>query len=121
MPRWTTPFCAPAPALSRYAAEQSRLTILELAETASQRAVTLAQERYDRGLTDYLNGGGWQLYQQVPDIRRPQPVIIAAFRRLVHPSQFVAKKQQSRNFTVSITIRPSFRVRSAVGLPRGTP
>jgi len=106
-------------ALSGYAAEQSRLTQLELAVTASQRAVTLAQERYDRGLTDYLNvvdaqregydiqieyiqaqtsaddqfvalyrslGGGWQHYQQVPDIRRPQPAIIAAFRRLVHPS-----------------------------------
>jgi NodT family efflux transporter outer membrane factor (OMF) lipoprotein len=106
-------------ALSQYAAEQSRLTKLELAVTASQRAVTLAQERYERGLTDYLNvvdaqregydiqieyiqaqtsaddqfvalyrslGGGWQHYQQVPDIRRPQPAIIAAFRRLVHPS-----------------------------------
>jgi NodT family efflux transporter outer membrane factor (OMF) lipoprotein len=106
-------------ALSRYAAEQSRLSKLELAVTASQRAMTLAQERYDRGLTDYLNvvdaqrqdyeiqieyleaqtsaddqfvalyrslGGGWQHYQQLPDIRRPQPAIIAAFRRLVHPS-----------------------------------
>ena len=105
-------------ALSRFAAEQARLAKLELAVTASQRAMTLAQERYDRGLTDYLNvvdaqrqdyeiqieyleaqtsaddrfvdlyrslGGGWQHYQQVPDIRRPQPAIIAAFRRLVHP------------------------------------
>jgi NodT family efflux transporter outer membrane factor (OMF) lipoprotein len=26
-------------------------------------------------------GGGWQNYQAVPDIRRPQPAIIAAFRR----------------------------------------
>ena len=105
-------------ALSRYTAEQSRLEKLELAVTASQRAITLATERYDRGLTDYLNvvdaqregydiqieyveaqtsaddqfvalyrslGGGWQHYQQLPDIRRPQPAIIAAFRRLVHP------------------------------------
>jgi NodT family efflux transporter outer membrane factor (OMF) lipoprotein len=106
-------------ALSRFTAEQSRLEQLEVAVMASQRAITLAQERYDRGLTDYLNvvdaqrqgyeiqieyiatqtsaddqfvalyrslGGGWQHYQQLPDIRRPQPAIIAAFRRLVHPS-----------------------------------
>ncbi len=106
-------------ALTRYAAEQSRLAKLGMAVTASQRAITLAQERYDRGLTDYLNvvdaqragydiqteyiqaqadvddqfvalyrslGGGWQRYQQLPGIRAPQPAIIAAFRRLVHPS-----------------------------------
>jgi NodT family efflux transporter outer membrane factor (OMF) lipoprotein len=105
-------------ALDRYSAQQSRLVQLGLAVTASQRAITLAQERYTRGLTDYLNvveaqragyeiqteyiqaqaaagdqfvalyrglGGGWQHYQKVPDIRRPQPAIIAAFRRLVHP------------------------------------
>jgi outer membrane protein TolC len=105
-------------ALDRYSAQQSRLLQLALAVTASQRAITLAQERYERGLTDYLNvvdaqragyeiqteyiqtqaaagdqfvalyrslGGGWQHYQKVPDIRRPQPAIIAAFRRLVHP------------------------------------
>jgi NodT family efflux transporter outer membrane factor (OMF) lipoprotein len=104
--------------LARYAAEQSRLDKLSLAVTASQRAITLAQERYDRGLTDYLNvvdaqragydiqteyvdaqtaaddqfvavyrslGGGWQDYQTLPDIRRPQPAIIAAFRRLLNP------------------------------------
>jgi len=106
-------------ALAQYTAEQARLAKLELAVAASQRAITLAQERYDRGLTDYLNvadaqragyeiqteyvqaqtatgeefvalyrslGGGWQHYQQLPEIRRPQPAIIAAFRRLVHPS-----------------------------------
>jgi outer membrane protein TolC len=83
---------------------------------AGQRAVDLANERYDRGLTDYLNvvdaerqfyqlqeqyaaaqvsqaddfvrlykslGGGWQNYQTVPDIRRPQPAVIAAFRRVL--------------------------------------
>jgi outer membrane protein TolC len=105
-------------ALAGYAAEQSRLAKLGLAVTASERAITLAQERYERGLTDYLNvvdaqrqaydiqteylqsqaaaddqfvavyrslGGGWQRYQQLPAIRAPQPAIIAAFRRLVHP------------------------------------
>lgn len=105
-------------ALSQFTAQQARLKDLEIAVTASQRAITLAQERYDRGLTDYLNvvdaqragyeiqieyiqaqttadeqfvalyrslGGGWQRYQQVPDIRRPQPAIIAAFRRLIDP------------------------------------
>lgn len=105
--------------LSRFTAQQSRLEKLELAVTASQRAVALAQERYTRGLTDYLNvvdaqrqafqiqieyieaqtaadgefvalyrslGGGWQQYQKIPDIRRPQPAVIAAFRRLLHPA-----------------------------------
>jgi outer membrane protein TolC len=31
-------------------------------------------------------GGGWQNYQTVPDIRRPQPAIIAAFRRVLSGS-----------------------------------
>jgi NodT family efflux transporter outer membrane factor (OMF) lipoprotein len=31
-------------------------------------------------------GGGWQNYQSVPDIRRPQPAIIAAFRRVLSSS-----------------------------------
>ncbi len=31
-------------------------------------------------------GGGWQNYQDVPAIRRPQPAIIAAFRRVLSPS-----------------------------------
>ena len=31
-------------------------------------------------------GGGWENYQSVPDIRRPQPAIIAAFRRAVESS-----------------------------------
>jgi NodT family efflux transporter outer membrane factor (OMF) lipoprotein len=28
-------------------------------------------------------GGGWQNYQAVPDIRQPQPAVLAAFRRLL--------------------------------------
>jgi NodT family efflux transporter outer membrane factor (OMF) lipoprotein len=31
-------------------------------------------------------GGGWQNYQAIPDIRRPQPAIIAAFRRTLSSS-----------------------------------
>jgi outer membrane protein TolC len=31
-------------------------------------------------------GGGWQNYQSVPAIRRPQPAIVAAFRRVLSPS-----------------------------------
>jgi outer membrane protein TolC len=31
-------------------------------------------------------GGGWQNYQDVPAIRRPQPAIIAAFRRVLSSS-----------------------------------
>jgi hypothetical protein len=32
-------------------------------------------------------GGGWENYQSVPDIRRPQPAIIAAFRRTFTSTQ----------------------------------
>jgi len=41
--------------LSAYAAEQQSLASLAQALVASQRAVTLATERYNRGLTDFLN------------------------------------------------------------------
>jgi NodT family efflux transporter outer membrane factor (OMF) lipoprotein len=101
--------------LDQYVAEQQSLDKLETALVASQRAVTLASQRYERGLTDYLNvvdaerqeydieeqytgaqvsvaeqfialyrslGGGWENYQQLPPIRRPQPAVIAMFARL---------------------------------------
>jgi NodT family efflux transporter outer membrane factor (OMF) lipoprotein len=42
-------------AITAYAAQQDRLRNLGDALTASQRAVSLASQRYDRGLTDYLN------------------------------------------------------------------
>jgi len=42
-------------ALDDYAAQQSRLEDLGLALAAGQRAVELATERYNRGLTDFLN------------------------------------------------------------------
>jgi NodT family efflux transporter outer membrane factor (OMF) lipoprotein len=42
-------------AAARFHAAQQSLKSLSDALTASQRAVTLANERYDRGLTDYLN------------------------------------------------------------------
>jgi NodT family efflux transporter outer membrane factor (OMF) lipoprotein len=32
-------------------------------------------------------GGGWENYQSVPAIRRPQPAIVAAFRRILGPSE----------------------------------
>lgn len=106
-------------ALDSYNAQQDRLKNLGDAMMAAQRAVDLAQARYDRGLTDFLNvvdaerqfytlqeqyaqaqvaqgeqfvrlyrslGGGWQNYQAIPDIRRPQPAIIAAFRRTLSSS-----------------------------------
>jgi NodT family efflux transporter outer membrane factor (OMF) lipoprotein len=105
--------------LDSYEAEQARMEKLGTAMMAGQRAVDLATERYNRGLTDFLNvvdaqrqfydlqgqyadaqvtqgeqfvllykslGGGWQNYQTVPAIRRPQPAIIAAFRRVLTPS-----------------------------------
>ena len=102
-----------------YAAEQARIDQLSTAMIAAQRAVDLATERYDRGLTDFLNvvdaerqfydlqeqyadaqvaegeqfvqlyrnlGGGWENFSEVPAIRRPQPAIIAAFRRVLSTS-----------------------------------
>ncbi|MDR3425701.1 MAG: efflux transporter outer membrane subunit [Alphaproteobacteria bacterium] len=41
--------------ISAYAGQQDRLRNLSKALTASQRAVSLATQRYDRGLTDSLN------------------------------------------------------------------
>jgi NodT family efflux transporter outer membrane factor (OMF) lipoprotein len=106
-------------ALDGYTAQQDRLKYLGDAMVAGQRAVDLANARYNRGLTDFLNvvdaerefydlqeqyataqvaqgeqfvelykslGGGWQGYQEVPAIRRPQPAIIAAFRRTLSSS-----------------------------------
>jgi NodT family efflux transporter outer membrane factor (OMF) lipoprotein len=105
--------------LGSYSAQQARLLALSDALLAGQRAVDLATERYNRGLTDFLNvvdaerefydiqeqyvaaqisegeqfvqlykslGGGWENYQNVPPIRRPQPAIIAAFRRALSSS-----------------------------------
>jgi NodT family efflux transporter outer membrane factor (OMF) lipoprotein len=99
-----------------YTAQQVSLGKLETALTASQRAVTLANQRYRRGLTDYLNvvdaereeydieeqytetqvaaaeefialylslGGGWENYQALPPIHRPEPAIIAMFQRVL--------------------------------------
>jgi len=99
-----------------YAAQQDRLKNLDTALAASQRAVSIATQRYDRGLTDALNvidaerqeydleqqyvntqqsaaeqfialfkalGGGWEQYQTFPPIHRPQPAVLAAFKRLL--------------------------------------
>lgn len=102
-------------AIDNFTAQRDRLENLSRAMAASERAVSLASQRYDRGLTDFLNvvdaerqqyaledeytatqqsaadafvnlykalGGGWEQYQNIPSIRRPQPAVIAAFRRL---------------------------------------
>jgi NodT family efflux transporter outer membrane factor (OMF) lipoprotein len=107
-------------AIARYGAQRERLRSLVGAVAASQQAVQLASERYDRGLTDFLNvtdaerteydledqyviaqheaaralvalykslGGGWERYQALPPIRRPQPAIIAAFSRLFEDAE----------------------------------
>jgi NodT family efflux transporter outer membrane factor (OMF) lipoprotein len=42
-------------ALAAYVAQQDRMDSLSTALTAGQRALELANARYDRGLTDYLN------------------------------------------------------------------
>jgi NodT family efflux transporter outer membrane factor (OMF) lipoprotein len=42
-------------AIGNFAAEQDRLQKLDIAMLASARAVSLASQRYDRGLTDFLN------------------------------------------------------------------
>jgi outer membrane protein TolC len=105
-------------AINSYDAQQQRLRALASALTASQRAVELAQQRYDRGLTDYLNvldaerqlyvlqdqyavaqedvvvqfialykglGGGWETYEAIPPIRKPQPAIVATVREVISP------------------------------------
>ena len=97
-----------------FAAEQHSLDKLGTGLVAAQRAVTLANERYERGVTDFLNvvdaerqqydleeqyaatqvavaeqfvglyrslGGGWENYQSLPPIHRPEPAIIAVFQR----------------------------------------
>jgi outer membrane protein TolC len=105
-------------AFSAYSADQDRLQNLNEALTASQRAAELAQARYNRGLTDFLNvtdaerqlyeiqdqyavaqedvvvqfitiykglGGGWEPYQKIPPIRKPQPAIAATVREVIAP------------------------------------
>jgi NodT family efflux transporter outer membrane factor (OMF) lipoprotein len=105
--------------VGKYAAQQVSLGKLETALLASQRAVTLANERYERGLTDFLNvvdaerqeydieeqytaaqvaaaedfielyrslGGGWENYQALPPIHRPEPAVIAMFQRVLSRS-----------------------------------
>jgi NodT family efflux transporter outer membrane factor (OMF) lipoprotein len=105
--------------LDAFQAQEARLDELARAMLAAGRAAELATERYDRGLTDFLNvvdaerqlyelqeqyaeaqvgageefvllyrnlGGGWENYQAVPAIRRPQPAVVAAFRRLFDQS-----------------------------------
>ena len=42
-------------AIAGYNAEQSRLSSLSLARSAALDAVKLSSERYERGLTDFLN------------------------------------------------------------------
>lgn len=102
-------------AIGNYDADQDRLQHLRAALVESRRAATLAEQRYDRGLVDFLNvldaqrqeyaledqytsaeetaalhlvalykamGGGWEPYQAVPPIRKPQPAIFAMFSRL---------------------------------------
>ncbi len=97
-------------------AEQVSLGKLGTGLVAGQRAVTLANERYERGVTDFLNvvdaerqeyvieeqyaetqvaaaeqfielyrslGGGWEGYQKLPPIHRPEPAIIAVFQRVL--------------------------------------
>ena len=103
-------------AIASYQAQQQRLSSLADAISAGERAVSLAQQRYDRGLTDFLNvvdaerqqynledqytasqqgaadayiylckalGGGWEPYQRVPAVRRPEPAVMAGFHRLL--------------------------------------
>ena len=103
-------------AIANFDAQQQRLNDLADAMMASERAVSLAQQRYERGLTDFLNvvdaerqqysledeytaaqqsaadafidlchalGGGWEQYQNIPAIRRPEPAVMAGFHRLL--------------------------------------
>jgi NodT family efflux transporter outer membrane factor (OMF) lipoprotein len=101
-----------------FRAQAAQLRDLDHAVVAAKEALRLASERYERGLTDFLNvidaerqlyalqaqyveaqqgaaeqlvrlykalGGGWQTYQAVPPIRKPQPAIAAAVNRALAP------------------------------------
>jgi len=103
-------------AITAYSAGQNRLQDLTDALSDGQRAAKLANQRYNRGLTDFLNvtdaerqlyeiqdqyavaqedvviqyiaiykslGGGWETYQKIPDIRKPQPAIVATIREII--------------------------------------
>ncbi len=105
-------------AAASYRAQEGGLGDLDRAIVAAKEAVKIATERYERGLTDFLNvldaqrqlfalqaqyvetqqaaaeqlvrlykalGGGWETYQAVPPIRRPQPAIAAAVNRALAP------------------------------------
>jgi NodT family efflux transporter outer membrane factor (OMF) lipoprotein len=105
-------------AAASFRAQAGQLRDLDRAVAAARQALKLASERYERGLTDFLNvidaerqlyalqaqyieaqqsaaeqlvqlykalGGGWQTYQSVPPIRRPQPAIAAAVNRALAP------------------------------------
>jgi NodT family efflux transporter outer membrane factor (OMF) lipoprotein len=107
-------------AISNYTAQRDRLDQLGTALEASRQAVNLATQRYERGLTDFLNvldaqrqlyelqdqyavaqqavviqfialykalGGGWETYQKVPDIRHPQPAVLAVGREVLTPGR----------------------------------
>jgi outer membrane protein TolC len=107
-------------AINRYRAALQLLRRLEDALAESEKAVDLAKERYERGLTDFLNvldaqreqygledqvvtakqsvavqfvalykalGGGWELYETLPPVPKPQPAILATFRRLSQPGE----------------------------------
>ena len=104
-------------ALKGYRAALQSAKNLENALAESRRSVELATERYDRGLTDFLNvleaqreqyaleeesivaeqaaaielvifykalGGGWERYDELPPIPRPEPAVAATFRRLLN-------------------------------------
>ena len=101
---------------SAYRAYRQSLRSLDIAVDAARQATKVASERYDRGLTDFLNvvdaerqeyeieeqytdaqvavaeqfialyrslGGGWENYQVLPQIHRPEPAIIAVFQRVL--------------------------------------
>lgn len=98
-----------------YQGFRQSLRSLDLALDAARQATKVATERYDRGLTDFLNvldaerqqftleqqraeivrlagasfvalykalGGGWPPDEVIPPVRRPDPAVIAAVKRL---------------------------------------
>ena len=98
-----------------YQGFRQSLRSLDLALDAARQATKVATERYDRGLTDFLNvldaerqqftleqqraeivrlagdsfvalykalGGGWPPDEIIPPVRRPDPAVVAAIKRL---------------------------------------
>ena len=85
-------------ALAAYSAQQDRMENLGDAMLAAQRAVDLATERYNRGLTDYLNVVDAE--RQFYDLQEQY-----AMAQVTQAEQFVPALQESRRRLAELPVR----------------